>query len=130
MCIFYVTAFSALMLLVWRQEGHPACKKLSSWMLAWLCVWVKVQICIWPSWCNYHSLSFAPVNPDWLYLPGFTFLIPAHPDSTRQSPGDHKMVVVVVVVVYFYVSLGIWCILCSLLLLCFVSSVLAKRLTV
>jgi len=29
-------AFSALMLLVGRQEGHPACKKLSSGMLAWL----------------------------------------------------------------------------------------------
>jgi len=24
-------------------------KKLSGGMLAWLCVWVKVQICIWPS---------------------------------------------------------------------------------
>ena len=26
----------ALMLLVGRQEGHPACKKLSGGMLAWL----------------------------------------------------------------------------------------------
>jgi len=40
-------AFSALTLLVGQQEGHPACKKLSCGMLAWLCVWVKVQICIW-----------------------------------------------------------------------------------
>jgi len=31
------------------QERHLACKKLSGGMLAWLCVWVKVQICIWPS---------------------------------------------------------------------------------
>jgi len=31
-------AFSALMLLVGWQEGHPACKKLSGGMLAWLCV--------------------------------------------------------------------------------------------
>jgi len=38
--------FSALTLLVGRQEGHPACKKLSGGMLVWLCVWVKVQICI------------------------------------------------------------------------------------
>jgi len=29
-----LTAFSALMLLVGRQEGHPACKKLSAGMLA------------------------------------------------------------------------------------------------
>ena len=42
-------AFSALTLLVGRQEGHPACKKLSSWVLAWLSVWSEVQTCIWPS---------------------------------------------------------------------------------
>jgi len=42
-------AFSALMQLVGRQEGHPACKKLSSEALAWLSVWSKVQTCIWPS---------------------------------------------------------------------------------
>jgi len=50
---FYITilhlAFSALMLLVGRQEGHPACKKLSGEVLAWLSVWSKVQTCIWPS---------------------------------------------------------------------------------
>jgi len=28
-------AFSALTLLVGRQEGHPACKKLSGGVLAW-----------------------------------------------------------------------------------------------
>jgi len=33
--------FSVLMLLVGQQEGHPACKKLSGGILAWLCVWVK-----------------------------------------------------------------------------------------
>ena len=31
-------AFSALTLLVGRQEGHPACKKLSGEVLAWLCL--------------------------------------------------------------------------------------------
>jgi len=31
-------AFSALTLLVGRQEGHPACKKLSGEVLAWLSV--------------------------------------------------------------------------------------------
>jgi len=31
-----LVAFSALMLLVWQQEGHPGCKKLSGGMLAWL----------------------------------------------------------------------------------------------
>jgi len=34
--LFTVYAFSALKLLVGWQEGHPACKKLSGGMLAWL----------------------------------------------------------------------------------------------
>jgi len=38
-----------LTLLVGRQEGHPACKKLSGGVLAWLSVWSEVQTCIWPS---------------------------------------------------------------------------------
>ena len=41
-------AFSALTLLVGRQEGHPACKKLSGEVLSWLSVWSEVQTCIWP----------------------------------------------------------------------------------
>ena len=40
------SAFSALTLLVGRQEGHPACKKLSGGVLAWLSVCSKVQTCI------------------------------------------------------------------------------------
>jgi len=35
-------AFSALMLLVGRQEGHLACKKLSGGVLEWLSVWSEV----------------------------------------------------------------------------------------
>jgi len=42
-------AFSALTLLVGRQEGHLACKKLSGGVLAWLSVWSEVQTCTWPS---------------------------------------------------------------------------------
>jgi len=47
--VFTIFAFSALTLLVGRQEGHPACKKLSGGVLAWLSVWSEVQTCIWPS---------------------------------------------------------------------------------
>jgi len=36
-----IKPFSALRLLVGRQEGH-ACKKLSSGVLAWLSVWSEV----------------------------------------------------------------------------------------
>jgi len=63
-------AFSAVTLLVGRQEGHPACKKLSGGVLAWLSVRGKVRTCIWPSWCHCHSLSLASVNADWFYLSG------------------------------------------------------------
>jgi len=64
-------------------------------MLAWLCVWGKVQICIWPSWWHGHSLSLAPLNRDWFYLPGFTFwcrLTHVVPDKIEEG---HKMVVCV-----------------------------------
>ena len=43
------SAFSALTLLVGRQEGHLACKKLNGGVLAWLSVWSEVQTCIRPS---------------------------------------------------------------------------------
>jgi len=49
LCSDIIGAFSALMLLVGQQEGHLACKKLSSEVLAWLSVWSEVQICIWHS---------------------------------------------------------------------------------
>jgi len=42
-------AFSALTLLAGQQEGHPAHKKLSGGVLAWLSVWSEVQTCLWPS---------------------------------------------------------------------------------
>jgi len=71
-------AFSALTLLVGRQEGHPACKNLSREGLAWLSVWSEVQTCIWPSWSHCHSLSLAPVKsrlvlPFWYRL---TWVVP------------------------------------------------------
>ena len=63
------------MLLVGRQEGHPACKKLSGGVLAWLCVWSE-------------DLHMAQLMPQPLTVScfskiqiGFTFLIPAYPGS-------------------------------------------------
>ena len=61
LCI-WLTAFSALTLLVGRQEGHPACKKLSGGMLEWLSVCSEVQTCIRPSWYHCHYLSLASVK--------------------------------------------------------------------
>ena len=39
LCNDIIIAFSALMHLVGWLEGHPACKKLSGGVLAWLSVW-------------------------------------------------------------------------------------------
>jgi len=50
------------------RKGIRPVKKLSGGVLAWLSVWSEVQICIWPSGCHGHSLSFTSVNPDWFYL--------------------------------------------------------------
>ena len=48
-CNLDAITFSALTLLVGRQEGHPACKKLSGEVLAWLSAWSEVQTCICPA---------------------------------------------------------------------------------
>ena len=60
---------------------------MSGRVLAWLSsVWGEVQICIWPSWCHYHSLSLAPVNPDWFYQNGSAFLVLAYPGCPGKRP--------------------------------------------
>ena len=75
----YLLAFSALTLLAGRQEGHPACKKLSSEVLAGLSVWCEVQTCIRPCWCHCHSLSLASVKSR-LVLPFWYWLTRVVPD--------------------------------------------------
>jgi len=75
-CITCTFAFSALTLLVGRQEGHPACKKLSGEVLAWLSVWSEVQTCI-----AYAHLMPLPLTVSCFskIQIGFTFLVPAYP---------------------------------------------------
>jgi len=77
-CIF---AFSALTLLVGRQEGHPACKKLEWWVLAWLSVWSEVQTCmaqLMPLPLTVSCFSKIQI--------GFTFLVPADLGSPGKGP--------------------------------------------
>jgi len=74
-------AFSALTLLVGRQEGHPARKNLSDEVLAWLSVWSEVQmICIWSGRCHCHPIISASENPEW-----FILLVPAYPGSPGKK---------------------------------------------
>jgi len=74
----YQYAFSALTLLIVRQEGHPACKKLSG-----------VVICL--EWgADLHTAQLMPLP---LTVSCFsktqiccTFLVPAHPGSPGKGP--------------------------------------------
>jgi len=50
------------------------------------------------------SSILGPANPDWFYLPCFTFLVMAHLGSPGQIPGGRKTVVVVVVVLCFFMN--------------------------
>ena len=43
----------------------------TEWWNVGMVIWDEVQTCIRPSRCHCHSLSLAPGNPDWFYLPGF-----------------------------------------------------------
>ena len=80
---------SSVLWLCWLggRKGIRPVKKLSDRVLAWLSVWSEVQICTSPSWCHCHSLSLAPVNPDWFYQNGSAFLVPAY----RVCPGKRPL---------------------------------------
>ena len=98
-------AFSALTLLVGRQERYPACKNPSGGMLAWLSVWSEVQTCIWPSRCHSHSLSVAPIKsklvlPFWYRLTRVVLdkgplnrcvcVFPPHLTTVSALPGETR----------------------------------------
>jgi len=61
LCTVLWHAFSALTLLVGRQEGHPACK---NWVVGCWHGYLSGArcrlVCHW--WCHCHSLSLAPVK--------------------------------------------------------------------
>ena len=73
----YFFAFSALMLLVGRQEGHLACKKLEWWGAG-------VVICL-ELGADLYIVQLMPlpltVSCFSKIQVGFTFLVPAHPGS-------------------------------------------------
>jgi len=72
-------AFIALTLLVWWQEGHPACKKLSVGVLEWLSVWSEGQTYMTQLMPLPLTVScFSKIKI------GFTFLVPAHLGSPRK----------------------------------------------
>jgi len=72
---YYYYAFSALTLLVGRQEGHPACKKTEWWGTG-------VVICL-ERGVDLHMAQLMPlpltVSCSSKIQIGFTFLVPAYP---------------------------------------------------
>ena len=73
-------AFSALTLLVWRQEGHPACKK-QRWGTG-------MVVCL--EWgADLHMAQLMPlpltVSCSSKIQMGFTFLVPAYPGSPGKE---------------------------------------------
>ena len=73
-------AFSALTLLVGRQEGHPACKKLLS---------TGMVICLERD-ADLHVAQLMPLPLTVSCISkiqiGFTFLVPAHPVVPEKGP--------------------------------------------
>ena len=76
-------AFSALTLLVGRQEGHPACKKLSGGVLAWLSVWSEMQ--------TLHTAQLMPLQSMSLDSVKSRLVLPFWYRLTRGSPGQRAV---------------------------------------
>ena len=69
-----------LTLLVWQQEGHPACKKTEQWGAG-------MVICL-EQGADLHTAQLMPLPLTVSCISkiqfGFTFLVPAHPGSPGQ----------------------------------------------
>ena len=81
--VITILPYSALMLLVGQQEGHPACKKLTkSWG-------ASVVICP-EQGADLHMAQLMPlpltVSCFSKIQIGFTFLVPAHLGSPEKGP--------------------------------------------
>jgi len=82
-----VIAFSALTLLVGRQEGHPECKKISGGVL----FGARCRLAYGPDDDMPLTVScFSKIQI------GFTFLLPAHPGSPGQTVVKWMCVCVIV----------------------------------
>ena len=64
---YFIFMASSMPSVLWRcwlggRKGIRPVKNMSGGVLAWLSVWSEMQTCIWPSWCQCHSLSLASVK--------------------------------------------------------------------
>jgi len=66
----FVFAFSALTLLVGRQEGHPACKKLSGGCWHGYLSGARCRLAYGSADATAAHCILLQYNPDWFYLSG------------------------------------------------------------
>jgi len=97
-CIEFVFAFSALTLLVGRQEGHPACKRTEWWGAGMIiCLELGADL-------HMAQLMLLPLTVSCFskIQIGFTFVVPAH----LGSPGKRaiKRVCVCVCIEFVYLD--------------------------
>ena len=92
-CYYYHSAFSALTLLVGRQEGHPACKKTENWGAG-------MVICL-ERGADLHIAQLMPlpltVSCFSKIQTGFTFLVPAHLGSPGKGPLNVCVCVIIII---------------------------------
>jgi len=90
---FIIFFFSALTLLVWRQEGHPACKKTEWWV-------ASVVICL-ELGADLHMAQLMPLPLSVSCFSkiqiGSTFLVPAHLGSPGKGPLNGCVCVCVII---------------------------------
>ena len=72
-------AFSALTLLVGRQEGHPACKNWAVGCWRGYLSAARCKLAYGPADSTATQCLLLHLNPDW-----FCLLVPAHPGSPGQ----------------------------------------------
>jgi len=84
-----VFTFSAMTLLVGRQEGHPACKKTEWWGAA------GVAVCL-ERGADLHTAQLMPLPLTVSCVSkiqiGFAFLLPAHPGSPGRRDAERMCV--------------------------------------
>jgi len=97
-----VLSFSALTLLVGRQEGHPACKKTEWWG-------ADMVICL-ERGADLHVAQLMPlpltVSCFSKIQIGFTLLVPAHLGSLGQRAVKRMCVCVLLCVDFMHVTAG------------------------
>jgi len=82
---------NALMVLVGRQEGHRACKKLSGGMLVWLSVWMRCRFA--------YGQADATATQSLASVKSRLVLVAAHPGNPGKTPESYKTGVCVCVYV-------------------------------